>query len=243
SIHQCHERPQGHRTDGIAKHRTACAASCRPGGASKRRNRQMAHRHPGERHGAATMTSAARATPGRGPLAYRLDDFTDGWVEDAPHVMLLHGIAESAEAFNGWVPHLSRRWPVLRPDLRGHGQSPAVRDGDRLTISGLADDIEQLVAGIALKHIHVMGAKLGAQVALELAQRRLPWMASLSLAGVLISPSAALAQWIPDWLKLVDEQGVAGWARATMPGRMGSALPPEGYAWWIQYMANTRPET
>ncbi|MBV7485005.1 alpha/beta fold hydrolase [Bordetella sp. BOR01] len=175
-------------------------------------------------------------------LAFRVDDFTDGWI-DAPQVMLLHGIAESAEAFNGWVPHLARHCRVIRPDLRGHGRSGPVQKGETLSVARLADDVQALANHLRLEHVHVVGAKLGAQVALELAQRRAPWMVSLTLAGVLISPADALGKWLVQWMQLVDEQGVEGWARATMPGRMGAALPAAGLAWWTEYMGRTQAET
>lgn len=167
-------------------------------------------------------------------IAYVEDDYTDGWV-DAPVVMLLHGIAESAEAFTGWVPQLARRCRVIRVDLRGYGLSSPVGEHDPLSIAALSDDIDALAGHIG-KPIHVMGAKLGAQIGLELAQRGVAWMASLTLAGVLISPGGALGKWVDDWIGLVDSSGVEGWARATMPGRMGSSLSPQALEWWTQYM-------
>ncbi len=194
--------------------------------------------HPHNEHGqryAAARRHAERATVAPGiDIAYVVDDHTDGW-RQAPVVMLLHGIAESAEAFAGWVPQLARRCRVVRVDLRGYGLSTPVDEHEALSIEALADDIDAL-AGQFGADIHVVGAKLGAQVALELAQRRVPWMASLTLAGVLISPGGALGKWVEDWLGLVERAGVRGWAQATMPGRMGSALSPEGTAWWTDYM-------
>jgi 3-oxoadipate enol-lactonase len=175
-------------------------------------------------------------------LAYQLDDFTDGW-RDPEYVLLLHGIAESAQAFSGWVPHLSRTYRVIRPDLRGHGDSCRVGEDETLTIKQLADDVQHLMTHLGLSKVHVVGAKLGAQVALELAQRQPAWMTTLTLAGVLISPSGALGAWLPQWHRLVDEEGVEGWARATMPGRMGKALSEQGNDWWIRYMGETAATT
>jgi pimeloyl-ACP methyl ester carboxylesterase len=135
-------------------------------------------------------------------IAYVVDDYTDGWVE-APVVMLLHGIAESAEAFAGWVPRLARRCQVVRVDLRGYGLSSPVGEHDMLSIAEMADDIDAL-AGRLGRPIHVVGAKLGAQVALELAQRGAPWMASLTLDGPAWKagrgppcPDAWAARWRP----------------------------------------------
>jgi pimeloyl-ACP methyl ester carboxylesterase len=185
---------------------------------------------------AAARRTSERLTVAPGiEVGYVVDDYTDGW-QAAPVVMLLHGVSESAEAFIGWVPRLARRCRVIRADLRGHGQSSPVGEHDLLSIGEMADDIDALARHIGAP-IHVVGAKLGAQVALELAQRGAPWMASMTLAGVLISPGGALGKWVDEWVALIDKSGVEAWARATMPGRMGTALTPEGMEWWIRYMA------
>ena len=175
-------------------------------------------------------------------IACLIDDFTDGW-NDAPVVMLLHGIAESAEAFNGWVPHLARQFRVIRPDLRGYGKSTFVGQHEELTLADMARDIDSLVRELGLARVHVVGAKLGAQIALYLAQDRPDWMASMTLAGVLISPSGAVGKWMDEWIRLVDEQGVEAWARHTQPGRMGKALTPAAMEWWTHYMGQAPAST
>jgi len=43
---------------------------------------------------------------------------------DAEPIVLLHGVAESHVAWQQWVPFLSGRFRVIRPDLPGFGQSP-----------------------------------------------------------------------------------------------------------------------
>jgi pimeloyl-ACP methyl ester carboxylesterase len=58
----------------------------------------------------------------------------------------------------------------------------------------------------------------------------------MTLAGVLISPGGTLGKWVQQWVELVDAHGVEGWARATMPGRMGSALSAQATDWWVGYM-------
>ncbi|MES2188157.1 MAG: alpha/beta fold hydrolase [Pseudomonadota bacterium] len=180
-----------------------------------------------------------RVSPGI-DIAWRLDDHTDGWTQPDT-VMLLHGIAETGDAFRGWVPGLSRRLRVMRVDLRGYGGSTQLADGEELDLEEMSNDIDRLVQVLGLGRVHIVGAKLGAQIGLVLAQRRVPWLASLSLAGVLLSPGGALAQWVPQWIAMVDDTGVEGWARTTMPGRMGSAMPPAGLEWWAKFMGATPP--
>ncbi len=175
-------------------------------------------------------------------IAYLEDDCTDGWTT-APTVMLLHGIGETAEAFNGWVPHLSRTCRVIRPDLRGYGRSTPLATDEVLTIPRLAQDIEALIQSLGVDQVHVVGTKLGAQIILYLAQQQPDWLASMTLAGVLISPGGALGKWVQQWIDWVDQEGVIGWARHTMPGRMGSALSPEAMEWWTQYMGAAPAQT
>ena len=55
---------------------------------------------------------------------YALDDFTDPW-SPAPTVVMIHGLAESGEAFRAFVPALSRRARVVRMDLRGYAEFDA----------------------------------------------------------------------------------------------------------------------
>ncbi|WP_295854604.1 alpha/beta fold hydrolase [uncultured Xylophilus sp.] len=181
-----------------------------------------------------TQTQSTRLPSGVS-IAWRQDDFTDGW-KAADTVMLLHGIAEDGDAFSAWVPHLARDFRVLRPDLRGFGASSPI-DGDApLDIAMFADDLDALVQALGLARVHAVATKLGAQAALVLAQRGVPWLASMALAGMQISPGGALGRWVDAWIDLVDREGVEGWARATMPGRLGATLPPEAMDWWARAM-------
>ena len=175
-------------------------------------------------------------------IAYQLDDFCDGWSQPDT-VMMLHGIAEAGDAFKAWVPHFARRYRVIRPDLRGFGESTPVNEHDQLSIAELADDIVAIIDALQLDRVHLIGAKLGAQIGLDLAQRRPPWLKSMTLAGVLISPGKAIGQWVDQWIGLVDQGGVVNWARATMPGRMGNSLSPEAMEWWIHYMGRAPAST
>src|SRR5215207_4840930 len=138
------------------------------------------------------LTLASGAT-----LHYQEDDFTDPWVE-SQCVLMLHGIAETSEAWRAWVPHFARRYRVIRPDLRGFGKSSRLRpplDG----VTSWADEIHELVAVLRCPRVHVVGAKLGALIAMELARRHVPWMASLTIAGLLISPQKAIGPWVRQW--------------------------------------------
>jgi 3-oxoadipate enol-lactonase len=168
-------------------------------------------------------------------LYCRIDDaYTDQW-SPADDVLMIHGIAEDGRIWAPWVPYLARQHHVLRPDLRGYGQSSPLPEG--FTISDWADDLERLLDVIGSQRVHLVATKLGAQIAFELAQRGNPRIASMTLAGMLPSPSRALGPWLDEWLALVENEGVEAWTRATMPGRMADALSPAALDWWIALMS------
>jgi 3-oxoadipate enol-lactonase len=168
-------------------------------------------------------------------LYCRIDDaYTDPW-SPADDVLMIHGIAEDGRIWAPWVPYLARQHHVLRPDLRGYGQSSPLPEG--FTISDWADDLERLLDVIGSQRVHLVATKLGAQIAFELAQRGNPRIASMTLAGMLPSPSRALGPWLDEWLALVENEGVEAWTRATMPGRMADALSPAALDWWIALMS------
>jgi len=170
-------------------------------------------------------------------LHYLVDDYTDPWRRPETALML-HGIAEQGAIWRPCVPHFARDYRVVRPDLRGFGVSSALPTDRPFGLSEWADDIERLVAALEGERVHLVATKLGALVAFELAQRRPRWLASMTLAGMLASPSGSLGAWVAEWIELVETQGVEGWARATMPGRMGDALLPAAMEWWIRLMGS-----
>ena len=61
-------------------------------------------------------------------LFFAVDDYTDPWTTPET-ILLCHGNNESHRAWYGWVPHLARHYRVVRPDMRGFGDStPMPRD-------------------------------------------------------------------------------------------------------------------
>ena len=62
---------------------------------------------------------------GKGPgveLHYYDDDFTDPW-RPAPAMLLQHGFSRNGRFWYNWVPLLSSQFRILRPDMRGMGES------------------------------------------------------------------------------------------------------------------------
>ena len=173
-------------------------------------------------------------------LNVRIDDFSDPWVTP-PAVLMLHGTAETHEAWRGWTPWLARQFRVVAPDLRGMGGSSGVVPGTRLELDDLVQDAHALMQSLGLSRYYVVGEKLGALVGLALAAAHPQAVQGAALACGMVSPAQVLGPWLPEWARTIGEEGARAWVDATQGGRMGEELPPEGLEWWSTLMARSAP--
>jgi 3-oxoadipate enol-lactonase len=174
-------------------------------------------------------------------MAYAVDDFTDPWVP-SESVVMLHGLAESGEAWRGWVPHFARDFRVVRPDLRGFGQSTPMPPDYPWRHDQILDDVLSLLDHLGIERAHVIGAKIGGTLAMRLAARYPQRMLSLTAVGAPFSLKSFSGQ-TPVWRSQIREQGVKSWVASTMEGRLGTTLPRKAVDWWIKLMAASAPST
>lgn len=170
-------------------------------------------------------------------LYYDIDDYTDPW-STPESVLLIHGFTESTPAWRAWVPQLARRYRVIRFDQLGFGQSDPVENEHAFTTARFVEHAARIIDALGGGKAHVAGAKSGGLVAIELARLRPTLVKTLTLASVPLDPPQPR-----DWLAHMEAHGVESWARATMPPRLGTRMPPEGFAWWVNLMGATRIET
>jgi 3-oxoadipate enol-lactonase len=170
-------------------------------------------------------------------LFYEIDDYTDPWTTPEA-VLLIHGFTESTPAWRAWVPHLARHYRVIRFDQEGFGQSSAVPHVDIFSTERFVDHAARMIEAFSGGAAHVMGAKSGGLVAIELARLKPGRVKSLTLASVPLDPPQP-----GKWLEHMEAHGVASWARDTMPPRLGNSMPREGFEWWVKLMGATRIET
>jgi 3-oxoadipate enol-lactonase len=171
-------------------------------------------------------------------LFYRDECFADVW--DAPaNALLLHGNAESGEAWNGWMPLLARCIRVVRPDMRGFGRSTPMPRDHAWSVDGIVADFIALADAIGLDRFHLVAAKVAGPLAISLAARRPRRVRSLVLLGTLVSGQESLGDRHAAWMEHIERHGVESWARWTMPGRLGSAVPPAMMEGWAKLMGAT----
>lgn len=84
-----------------------------------------------------------------------------------PAVLLLHSGIADRRMWDPLVPALSHHFTVVRPDLRGFGESP-LPGGAYADV----DDVEETLDALGLTRVDVVGSSLGGRVALELATTR-----------------------------------------------------------------------
>jgi pimeloyl-ACP methyl ester carboxylesterase len=171
-------------------------------------------------------------------IRYLVDDFTDPW-RGAETVLMVHGFAEGAEAWRAWVPYLARRYRVVRLDLRGFGGSTPMPETYAWSMDRLLDDIRALAAHLGAPRVHLVGAKSGGSMVLQLAARDPEFVQSV----VGVTPPTTAAAAAAQWLEQIERDGVVGFARNTMAGRLGSKATPEEVDWWVTNIQGRSPRS
>src|SRR6266852_9554318 len=83
--------------------------------------------------------------------------------EDAPTICITHSLASDGGSWSEQVPALlTGGFRVLRLDMRGHGGSDPV-SGD-YTMAVLAEDVEAVLAALAIPLVHYIGLSIGGMI-------------------------------------------------------------------------------
>lgn len=101
-------------------------------------------------------------------LHVALDGLARTW--SSPDAILIqHGVGRSGAFFGHWVPLLSARYQVVRPDLRGHGRSGDPGAGYVWQVSDLVADTLAVMDALELEKVHFIGESAGGVLGLALA--------------------------------------------------------------------------
>jgi 3-oxoadipate enol-lactonase len=164
-------------------------------------------------------------------MAYEDDCFAAPW--SAPEtVVLVHGNCESTRAWTQWVPLVAGKYRVVRLDMPGFGASTAPADYT-WTSRELAADIACFLDALKIDRCHLIGAKYGGSISLQLASDLPQRFRSLCIFG---SPARGVGAGNADAIRA---KGVRKWAADTMRARLGSAASDAQVAWWCALMGAT----
>lgn len=170
-------------------------------------------------------------------LFYKIDDYTDPWIEPET-VLFIHGANESIDAWRAWVPHMSRRYRMIRIDLRGFGKSGPVSSDFKFTTEMFVDDMVRVITHFSKEPVHVVTAKSGGISVIALAARRPDLVRTITLACASVyAPKAE------GWVEHMEQGGMRSWVRSTMRKRLGTKMPERGIDWWVDLMGSTALST
>jgi pimeloyl-ACP methyl ester carboxylesterase len=109
--------------------------------------------------------------------------------DSAPVVLLIHGLTDSVESFDGMVAELTPEHTVVTYDRRGWGRS---REDPPPT--SLADHAQDAIDALAERRATIVGHSYGGVVALMVAVQRPDLVASLAI----FEPTVPFTDWWPD---------------------------------------------
>ena len=172
-------------------------------------------------------------------LRYAVDDYSDPW-RPQETVFLLHAAMGSSRRLYKWVPILARHFRVVRPDMRGHGQTE-IPGADQLTVKRLAMDVAELAEALGCRQFHVAGSSAGAIVAMQVAvdfRERVKTLGDFASTPGLKNSLVDAEKWIAG----IQAQGFLGFLESTIGDRLPKGADESFKRWFIDEAAKTDPE-
>ena len=169
---------------------------------------------------------------GEPTLHYEVDDFTDEW-KNAPVLILQHGFGRSSNLWYRWVPYLSRFFRIVRPNLRGLGQSPLDFDPETgYTTQGFLDDILAVCDEVSPgRPVHYCGESIGGIIGIMLAAAHPHRLRTLSLVSTPLTipkhTQDTFAFGHPSWQDAMRTMGSEQWSVAA---NASTRFPPDADA-------------
>lgn len=139
-----------------------------------------------------------------------------------------------------WAPILARHFRVVRPDMRGHGQSE-IPGTDQLSVARLAQDVAELADALGCEQFHVAGSSAGAIVAMQVA---INFPDRVSTLGDFAS-TPGLKNSLVDaerWIAQIKARGFKGFLEDTIADRLPKDAEQGFKRWFIDESAKTDPE-
>jgi 3-oxoadipate enol-lactonase len=166
-------------------------------------------------------------------LSYTLTDLRPAWGRQRGRpVVFHHGVAASAEIFDGWLPVIAAQHPVARFDMRGFGGSVVPPPTHQWSMGELiADLLEVVEAAFGEEPVHVMGESIGGTVALAAGLEHPSHFASIAMSNAAIN--GGHIDYAPGWRAEIERIGIKGWSDRLMDMRFApGAVSPEALEWF-----------
>jgi pimeloyl-ACP methyl ester carboxylesterase len=174
---------------------------------------------------------------------YILDDFTDPW-KPQETILIQHGFGRHAAFWYHWIPILSRKYRVIRRDLRGHGHSsyPQTSEKYEYTLDTILAETLDTLDQLGVEKVHFLGESTGGILGEIFAAKYPERLHSLTVCSTPTHLPAEALQLFAfgrrDWPTACRELGSKGWAEelARIPGTIPVA-DPQYLPWYLEQIA------
>jgi 3-oxoadipate enol-lactonase len=180
-------------------------------------------------------------------IHYTIDDFTDPWA-DRPFLVLQHGNGRSGRFWYRWIPYLCRHYRIIRPDMRGLGQSVGRLDLSRdLTLEALVGDLTALLDHLGATKVHYCGESMGGILGLALAARHPERVRTLTLVATPVFIEEGMKQRYAlghgSRTEAMEKMGIREWVSATTRGtRIPAGQEPDLFEWYVDEFTKGDPD-
>ena len=178
---------------------------------------------------------------------YEVDDFTDPW-EERPFLVLQHGNGRTGEFWYRWIPYLSRYYRVIRPDMRGLGQSGMPLDLNRdITLDLLLSDLTAIFRDVGAESVHYCGESMGGILGLALAARSPELVKTLTIVSTPVfieeQMKSRYAMGHGSRVEAMQAMGIREWVAATTrKTRLPADSEPGLFNWYVDEFAKGDPD-
>jgi 3-oxoadipate enol-lactonase len=185
--------------------------------------------------------------PGKPRLHYTVDDHTDSW-RNAPYLVLQHGNGRSGRFWYRWIPYLSRYYKVVRPDLRGLGQSGKEFDLDRdMTPEALVEDQIAVIDALGADSVHFCGESMGGILGIALASIHPQRVRTLTLVATPVFISDRMKETYSlghgSRIDAMKQMGIRAWIDATNRSTRFPPDTPQGmFDWYADEFVKSDPQ-
>ena len=172
-------------------------------------------------------------------LHYYDDDFTDPW-QSVPIMLLQQEFSRSGKFWYNWAPLLSGDFRILRPDMRGMGESVIDEAQYEPSLDIFIDDLKSILDHQGIEDVVYVGESFGGILGLNFAYKYPDRTRTLVLCNT------------PCHLPRRERSGrggntddalsrsVGAWSTATINNRLDARVAPQGLiAWYISEMDRT----
>jgi 3-oxoadipate enol-lactonase len=179
-------------------------------------------------------------------LSYAFDDFTDPW-DERPFLLLQHGNGRNGGFWYRWIPCLARRFRIIRPDMRGLGQSVGALDlGRDITLEALIGDLLAVLDHAGADRVHFCGESMGGILGLVLAAQHPARVQTLTLVStpVFIEEQMKTRYSLGHGSRTeaMEAMGIREWVAATTRvTRLPADEEPGLFNWYVDEFAKGDP--